>query len=279
MRGKTVAILESRLGPQMVALIEKRGGACVHAPALAELPDVDASAVARLMDDVRAHPPKLAIFQTGVGTRALFATTDALGVTEPWLASLAAMTVVVRGPKPTAALRSRNVRIDLAAADPFTTHEVLQALVEISLADTRVIVQRYGVTNVELDEALRSRGAHVEEIPTYRWAIPADTAPLIALMDALDAHRVDAVAVTNAAQVHNLFAVADSLGRGESLRAALDRTLIASIGPVASVALRRFRVGVALEASPPKLGPLIDALDAALSQTPPVAPHGASAAR
>jgi len=122
-------------------------------------------------------------------------------------------------------------------------------------------------------QAMNNSKAQFASSPTL------DEAILDAIMDALDAHRVDAVAVTNAAQVHNLFAVADSLGRGESLRAALDRTLIASIGPVASVALRRFRVGVALEASPPKLGPLIDALDAALSQTPPVAPHGASAAR
>ena len=46
MRGKTVAILESRLGPQMVDLVAKHGGVPMHAPALAEVPDVDPEFVA-----------------------------------------------------------------------------------------------------------------------------------------------------------------------------------------------------------------------------------------
>ena len=44
-----------------------------------------------------------------------------------------------------------------------------------------------------------------------------------------------------------------------------DRILVASIGPVASKALREAGVRVGLEASPPKLGALLGALDAALS--------------
>ena len=75
MRGKTVAILESRLGPQMVDLIAKLGGVPMHAPALAEVPDVDPEFVAGLVRDAAVRPARLAIFQTGVGTRALFAAT------------------------------------------------------------------------------------------------------------------------------------------------------------------------------------------------------------
>jgi uroporphyrinogen-III synthase len=264
-RNKRVAILESRLGQQMVDLVAKHGGVALHAPALSEVPDVDPEFVARLVRDIAARPVQLAIFQTGVGTRALFAATDTLGLTETLLQLLASAIVAVRGPKPTAALRSRNVRIDVSAADPFTTHEVLAALATTPLEGARAIVQRYGVTNVDLEQALKARGAEVLEIPTYRWALPDDTGPLVMLMDALAGRAVDAVAVTNAAQVHNLFAIAERLGRTEALRADLNRTLIASIGPVASGALRQFGVNVGLESSPPKLGPLIAALDAALS--------------
>ena len=84
-------------------------------------------------------------------------------------------------------------------------------------------------------------------------------------MNALARHEIDAVVFTNAAQVHNLFIVARPLGRADALRADLNRTLIASVGPVASAALRRFAVDVDVEASPPKLGPLVSALDEALS--------------
>jgi uroporphyrinogen-III synthase len=249
----------------MVDLVAKHGGVALHAPALAEVPDVDPEFVARLVRDIASRPVQLAIFQTGVGTRALFATTDTLGLTDTLQQLLASTVVVVRGPKPTAALRSRNVRIDLSAADPFTTHEVLTAVATTQLEGARVLVQRYGVTNVELEEALRARGAEVLEIPTYRWALPSDTGPLVELMDALAGRTVDAVAITNAAQVHNLFAIAGGLGRTDALRADLNRTLIASIGPVASRSLRQFGVNVGLESRPPKLGPLIAALDAALS--------------
>jgi len=269
MKGKTVAILESRLGRQVAELVAKRGGTAVHAPALAEVPEIDPAFISGLVKDLAARPARLAVFQTGVGTQALFKATDQLGLTDQFAAQLAQMTVLARGPKPTGALRARGVRIDLNARDPFTTVEVLAALDAVPLADARVLVQRYGVANVELEETLRARGAEVVEITTYRWALPSDTRPLIDLIDTLTRGGIDAVAVTNAAQVYNLFALAERLGRTQAVRAALGRTLVASIGPVASEALRKYGVKVALEASPPKLGPFLDALDAALAGKPP----------
>lgn len=266
MRDKTVAILESRLGRQFVELIAKHGGRPLHAPALAEVPDLDRGVIAGLVADLEASPPRAAIFQTGVGTKALFEATDSLGLTERLLALLAKTIVAVRGPKPTGALRGRGVRVDLSAKDPFTTTEVLEILARTPVAGERVVVQRYGVTNVELEDALKARGAQVIEIPTYRWSLPQDTRPMVELLDAIEGRRVDAVAVTNAAQVHNLFELAATLGRADGLRAGLNRTLVASIGPVSSEALKKFGVAVGLEASPPKLGPLVSALEDALSR-------------
>ena len=75
---------------------------------------------------------------------------------------------------------------------------------------------------------------------------------------------MDAVAVTNAAQVYTLFDLADKLGRADALRVGLNGALVASVGPVTSDALKKFGVAVGLEASPPKLGPLITALEGAL---------------
>ena len=191
----------------------------------------------------RTRPARISIFQTGVGTRALFQTTDALELTERLLELLSATVVVVRGPKPTGVLRSRNVRIDLAARDPFTTHEVLELLADRPLDDARVIVQRYGAANLELEQALLMRGASIVDIPTYRWALPDDVAPIVALIDALVQRRIDAVAFTNAAQVHNLFEVAraGSWRRRAALRRSL-QTLVASVGPVTSDALREFGI-------------------------------------
>jgi uroporphyrinogen-III synthase len=264
-RSKTVAILESRLGRQLADLVAKHGGRPLLAPALAEVPDVDDATIRRLVGGLESRPPKAAIFQTGVGTQALFAATDSLGMTPILLGLLANCVVAARGPKPTAALRSRKVRIDRSAKEPYTTVEVLESLEDLSFRGECVVVQRYGETNVELEKALRAKGAEVVEIPTYRWALPENTRPLAGLIDALERAQVDATVFTSASQAHNLFALAQKLGKQGPLAANLSRTLVASIGPVCSAALREHGVKIALEASPPKLGPLVAALDRALS--------------
>ena len=264
LRGKRVAVLESRLGRELADLVAGRGAEPFHAPALAELPDLDPQAIAALVQSLEARPAKLAIFQTGVGTKALFAATDSLSLTERFNALLKSTTVAVRGPKPTGALRQRGVHIDRSAGDPFTTRELLDAIKDVPVKGERVVVQRYGSVNTELDRALEARGAEVIEIPTYRWALPGDTALLAELVGRLERGEMDAVLFTNAEQVRNLFSIGNQLGKTEMLRGALNRTLIASIGPVASAALRNAGVKVGVEASPPKLGALLSSLEGAL---------------
>jgi uroporphyrinogen-III synthase len=265
MQGKTIALLEARVKDQLAELVVKQGGKPFSAPALSEVPDIDIGYIARLIREWQENPAKAVIFQTGVGTRALFNAADALGLTDTLQLLLAQTTVVVRGPKPTAVLRSRGVRIDLSAAEPFTTAEVLDALDAVPIRGEPVVVQRYGETNVELEKALQKRGASVIEIPTYRWALPENKQPLIDLMDALERGQIDAVAFTSASQAYNLFALAESLGRKETLKTHLNKTLVASIGPVCSRALNALGVKVMLEPRPPKLGPFIAALAKALS--------------
>src|SRR3981189_59997 len=111
MRAKKVAILESRLGRQLADLVAQRGGVPFHAPALAELPDLDPEAIGALGRSLEERPAKAAVFQTGVGTRALFGATDALGLTAKLLELLSRMVVAVRGPKPTAAPRAPGLRL------------------------------------------------------------------------------------------------------------------------------------------------------------------------
>ena len=264
MHGKTIAFLESRLADHVGELIARRGGVPLSAPALAEEPDVDLAAIARLVAEWPNRTVAAIVFQTGVGTRALFAATDALGLTGEFTRLLERATVVVRGPKPTAVLRQRGIRIDASAAEPFTTAEIVEAMASLDVRGKVVVVQRYGDVNSELHEALTTRGATIVDVPLYRWSLPHDVAPMLRLLDALERGGVDAVVFTSASQVRNLLAVAERAGRADRLRADLARTLVASVGPVSSAALRDFGVAVGVEASPPKLGPLLEALDAAL---------------
>jgi uroporphyrinogen-III synthase len=265
MKSKVVAILETRTGAHLAELVARRGGVPMLAPALEEVPDVDPKAVLTMLERWRIDPFKICIFQTGVGTRALFSATDAANLTLELKELLAASMIVVRGPKPVGELNARGIRIDIRAASPFTTDMVLTALADIAVKDCAVLVQRYGATNQALAQALEARGATVHEIATYRWALPADTQPLVELLDALRLGRVDAVVFTSAVQMHNLYAIAQKAGNAAHLASDLNRSVVASIGPVCSRTLRDYGVTPALEANPPKLGPLLSALDLALS--------------
>jgi len=265
MKSKVVAILETRIGSHLAELVARRGGVPMLAPALEEVPDIDPQAVLAVIARWRVDPFKICIFQTAVGTRALFSATDAANLTAELKELLAASTVVVRGPKPVGELNARDIRIDIRAASPFTTEMVLAALAGTTVKDSSILVQRYGAANQELTTALEARGATVHEIATYRWALPANTQPLIELLEALAQDRVDAVVFTSAVQMHNLHAIARQAGSATLLASHLNRSIVASIGPVCSRTLREYGVTPSLEASPPKLGPLMVALDAALS--------------
>ena len=161
-------------------------------------------------------------------------------------------------------MNARGVRIDVRAASPFTTEKVLEAVAGVALEGALVLVQRYGEANRPLCQALAARGATVQELATYRWALPADTGPLEKLLDELASSRVDAMVFTSAVQVQNLYAVAARSGRADQLANLMKGLVVASIGPVCSRALIEHGIKPSFEANPPKLGPLVAALDDAL---------------
>src|SRR5882757_10475737 len=127
MKSKVVAILETRTGAHLAELVARRGGVPMLAPALQEVPDIDPQAVLSMLERWRIEPFKICIFQTGVGTRALFSATDSANLTPQLKEFLAASMIVVRGPKPVGELNARDIRIDIRAASPFTTDTVLTA--------------------------------------------------------------------------------------------------------------------------------------------------------
>jgi uroporphyrinogen-III synthase len=267
MKSKVVAILETRTGAHIAELVARRGGVPMLAPALEEIPDIDARAMLVLMEQWRLRPFKIGIFQTGVGARALFSAADAAGATAELTQLLARAIVAVRGPKPVGELNARGVRIDIRAASPFTTETVLAALSRVDVNHAAVLVQRYGAPNEPLTRALAARGAEVQEIATYRWGLPTDTQPLIEFLAALSLGRVDAVLFTSAVQMHNLYTVAGTIGAAGQLAERLSRCVVGSIGPVCTRTLCEYGVTPAFEADPPKLGPLLNALDEALAPT------------
>ena len=262
--GIRVAAFEARMAGPMADLIEKHGGVPVEAPALREIPIADNPQALAFADRLLVGEYDVVVFETGVGVRYLSQAIETRIPRETWLAALDRTQVVARGPKPVAVLRELKARVDLQVPEPNTWHQTLTTLdAHRSVAGLRVAVQEYGKPNPELIEGLQRRGALVTRVPVYRWALPEDTGPLRATIAAIAEGRIGAVLFTAAQQVVHLLQVAAEEDRVADLRVALGRdTVVGSIGPTTSEALRESGLPVDIEPEHPKMGHLVAAVAA-----------------
>lgn len=228
------------------------------APALQEIPLAHHQAALEFGDRLLAGEIDLLILTTGVGATALV---EVLATRHPLpviTASLGRLTLVARGPKPVAALKHLGLTPTLTVPEPNTWRDIVATLDATQpIAGLRVAVQEYGVSNGDLLDALRQRGATVTAVPIYRWALPEDLSPLRDVLARIRAGAVDVVLITNAAQVEHVMQLLERDRQAEPFAAALRSLLVASIGPTASERLRDHGWPVDLEPSHPKMGTLV----------------------
>ena len=258
LHGARVGLLESRLSTELAELVRRMGGTPVAAPSVREVPRE--AETAAFVDELASGRFGVVIFQTGVGTAALLRNAEHRGRLADVLAALGAATVVCRGPKPTAVVRRYGLEPTLIPRKPFTTNEVLEALAPVDLAGRDVALVHYGERNAALADALRARGARLDEACPYEWALPENLEPLRALVRDT-ARQIDAIAFTSQVQVRHLFTVASGLGLDEQLATALNEDIIvAAVGPVCAEALKEAGVTPDVQPADPKMGPLLAAL-------------------
>ncbi len=266
--GKTIAYVEARMVSEMGALIERNGGIPYPAPVLQELHLGDTPEVKELVANICSGKVQLMVFQTGVGTQALFDSAASQGKEAEMLGALAAATVIARSPKPAAVLRRYKVHIDHMPPEPFTSADLLTAIKGLDLAGKQVAVQAYGGPNDQLIQILEERGATVHEVSLYTWGLPDDVEPVLGLIDALEDGQIDALAFTSRIQVDNLLSIAAQAGKEESLRGllALGPAVVASVGPVCTKRMLESGFRVDVEPDHPHMGNLILALAESLNQ-------------
>ena len=259
--GLEVVAFESRHAPEMAALIARFGGVPRVAPALREAPLEEDAAALAFGTALFAGRLDAVIFMTGVGTRRLIEVLETRYTRDQIVQALAGITVVARGPKPVKVLRELQVPITITVPEPNTWREVLAELDEnprgFTLAGSRVAVQEYGVPNDAFLAELRERGVEVLRVPIYQWALPQDLQPLREAIQALVEGRAQVALFTNAAQVEHLLRVADDDGGKDRLLEALQKVVVASVGPTCSETLLSHGIAIDLEPVHPKMGPLV----------------------
>ncbi len=258
--GLRVLSFESRRAQEIAQLIRNNGGEAIVAPSTREVQTPNEEE-RKLIQGLLNNEFDAIIFMTGVGSRALVQAAEAVCTREEFLTALTRTRVVVRGPKPAAAMREFNVPVTLAVPEPNTWREIVKALDEnqerIPLKGRRIAIQEHGEPSPELYNALRDRGADLVPVRVYRWELPEDTGPLKDAIRNLTDNKIDVVLFTSSVQFVHASRIAAEIGLAQQFADSLNQAVVASIGPIASETLRENDVRVDLEPSHPKMGFLV----------------------
>jgi uroporphyrinogen-III synthase len=237
-KGARVLSLESRRAEEMATLIRKRGGEPFVAPSMREIELEQHEEALDFGRRLLAADFDAIILLTGVGTRLLWKTLLTRFAEADLRAALARVTIVVRGPKPSAAIREIGLIPQVQVAEPNTWRDVLDAMCprpELSIA-----LQEYGKSNPALIEGLRAQNREVSAVRIYGWGLPEDAAPLREAAAKLARNEFDIAFFTASMQVVNLLKIAEEAGIEREVLNGLRTARIGSIGPTTTETLDEY---------------------------------------
>jgi uroporphyrinogen-III synthase len=240
----TVALPENRQLDVLAQLLERRDVAVVRCPMVAIKDAPDSMPVEQWLERFCEEPPDLFVIYTGEGLDRLLGFAARAGLDGPFVERLRETDTLVRGPKPTRALRRLGLKPTKTAVRP-TTEGVIASLREMDIDHRRVAVQLYGSEpNEELMAYLRSRGIEPDCVAPYVYASASDDGQVISLIHELSAGAIDAIAFTSKAQVERLRKVAVRARLETELASGLQAVIVAAVGPVVAEELRESGVRV-----------------------------------
>jgi uroporphyrinogen-III synthase len=273
--GFTVGITAARRAEELATMLERRGAAVQHGPALRIVPLADDAELLEATRALIAAPPDITVATTGIGFRGWVEAADGWGIGEDLIAALGAGMLLARGPKARGAIRASGLADAWSPASE-SSAEVLEHLLARGVDGLRIAVQLHGEPLPDMVEALTIAGAEVVEVPVYRWVPPADIGPLDRLTDAVLAGGIDALAFTSAPAAASLLTRAADRGLRDELLAALRGPVVAlCVGPVTAAPLEAVEVPT-VQPKRSRLGAMVRRLEAELparARRLPIAGH------
>ncbi|MGP4008829.1 uroporphyrinogen-III synthase [Streptomyces sp. 4N124] len=257
--GFTVGVTAARRADELGALLQRRGAAVLHAPALRIVPLSDDSELLAATKDIVENVPDIAVATTAIGFRGWVEAADGWGLGEDLLDRLRGVELLARGPKVKGAIRAAGLTEHWSPSSE-SMAEVLDRLLEEGVEGRRIAVQLHGEPLPGFVESLRAAGAEVVGVPVYRWMPPEDIGPVDRLLDAAVSRGLDALTFTSAPAAASLLSRAEERGLLPELLAALHHDVLpACVGPVTALPLQARGVDTV---SPERfrLGPLVQLL-------------------
>ncbi len=264
---RTIALPETRQLDVLAELLERRGATTVRCPLIAIFDAPDPAPVEAWLRRFIAKPCDDFIILTGEGLRRLLGFAERARLKDAFVAALAQVRKITRGPKPARALHEIGLKPDLPAQAP-TTDGIIAALAGQDLRNRNVGVQLYGTDpNNKLIEFLTRAGAVCHTVAPYIYASAAADRRVLDLIAQMAAGGIDAIAFTSTPQYRRLRDVAKGANQEDLLARGLARVKVAAIGPVVAEELKR--AGVRVDLMPADaffMKPLVTEIVAALGK-------------
>ncbi|MCX5373466.1 uroporphyrinogen-III synthase [Streptomyces sp. NBC_00015] len=257
--GFTVGVTAARRAEELSALLQRRGAAVLHAPALRIVPLADDGELLAATKELIDQVPDVVVATTAIGFRGWIEAADGWGLGEQLLDKLGGVELLARGPKVKGAVRAAGLTEDWSPSSE-SMAEVLDRLLEEGVDGRRVAVQLHGEPLPGFVESLRVAGAEVVGVPVYRWMPPEDVSPLDRLLDAAVSRGLDAITFTSAPAAASLLSRAEERGLLPELLTALAHDVLpACVGPVTALPLQGHGVDT-VQPERFRLGPLVQLL-------------------
>src|SRR3977135_1734382 len=278
LNGYRILILETREEAQFSRLLPEQGADVLQCPMFTIHDAPDAAPIEAWIRRSIEKPCDDVVLMTGEGLRRLMKVVQRIGLEKAFVAALGKARKFARGPKPGRALREIGLEPQMTTEKP-TSEGVAEMLARRDLKGHRLGLQLYpDKDHSALIGAITAQGAEVDTVLPYVYDAQAAETNIITAIDVMAQGRIDAIALTNLGQIRRLVEVARTRGCEARLREGLDRTPIASVGPVVSDELNSH--GLRPDIFPANaaffMKPLIAAMAAELGKKPPRAAAKAS---
>jgi uroporphyrinogen-III synthase len=238
LEGRTVALAEGRQLEELAQLLQNEGATVLRCPMIDILDAPDAAPVVAWIQELIAGKFGLVVLMTGEALRRLVGFAERAGLREDFVAALGRARTITRGPKPGRALKEVGLAPSQVAKAP-TTEGVIATLRDEALSGQTVGVTLFGSANPALEQFLAGAGATVCTVLSYVFAAASDDERVVELVGKLAAGAVDVLIFTSSPQVDRLYQLVGKRGLGAELKAGLEKTCVAAVGPVVADDLRR----------------------------------------
>jgi uroporphyrinogen III methyltransferase/synthase len=234
--GRRIVVTRPRAqAPALAERLEAEGAEVLLFPTIAIVAAPDAGALERAV--AAAGTYDWIIFTSANGVRVFFASFAAAGRD---VRALASVRLAAIGPETAAELRARLLE-PAVLPDDYRAEGMIAALASEDLTGRRVLLPRAEGARSILPETLRSRGAQVDEVITYRAVAPPD-ADVAALAEALERGEVDALTFTSSSTVRHFVSLLGAERVQRLVRGG--RPVVACIGPVTADTAREVGLDV-----------------------------------